>query len=73
MKHYTWNGHKCLIVKAPVKDRCTGCLFAGDSLTDVPCPHTDAGTDIACNVDNDIIFIKDTPEDLAKYMAERLT
>lgn len=70
MTPFTWRGEDCLMVRAIAKDRCIGCLFrvTGDD----ECPHTDPYTDITCDTQHDIIFIRNTPEATTEYALRRL-
>jgi hypothetical protein len=70
MTPVTWDGKDCLVVTAIVPLRCTGCVFR-DTADDV-CPHTDETNDISCDVQNDIIFIRNTPEAITEYALRRL-
>jgi hypothetical protein len=67
---FNWNGFDCLVVPSLEHMRCTGCMFR--KTCDDECPHTDDGAPVHCNASNDIIFIKDTPEAMAKYIAQKL-
>lgn len=70
MKPFTWRGEDCLVVRAIVKDRCVGCVFRNTD--DDECPHTDEAEDITCDVQHDIIFIRNTPEAITEYALRRL-
>lgn len=70
MKEFTWRGNDCLIVAAVAKDRCVGCLFRDPAEDE--CPHTDESADVSCDAQNDIIFIRNTPEAITEYALRRL-
>lgn len=70
MTPFTWRDEDCLMVTAIVANRCTGCLFlptAGEE-----CPHTARAAGVTCDVQHDIIFIRNTPEAITEYALRRL-
>jgi len=74
MRPVTWRGIDFLIVAPLMPSRCTGCVFNTlPNDTDDECPHTDESVDFLCGVNNDVIFIKDTEEAMAEYVAKKLT
>ena len=70
MTPFTWRGNDCLMVSSIVKGRCVGCLFR--TTVDDECPYTDPTTDVSCDIQNDIIFIRNTPEAITEYALRRL-
>ena len=70
MTPYTWRNEDYLMVTAVVARRCTGCLFQRTS--DGECPHTDEGANVTCDIQHDIIFIRNTPEAITEYALRRL-
>ena len=70
MTPYTWRGNDCLMVTAIVASRCSGCLF--HHTDDGECPHTDEEANVTCNVQHDIIFIRNTPDAITEYALRRL-
>lgn len=74
MKPFTWRGIDCLMVAPILVSRCNGCLFS--RTPDDECPHTDTEADVICDVNNDVnndvIFIEDTEDAMAAYVAKKL-
>ena len=70
MTPFTWRDEDCLMVTAIVATRCTGCLFRHTA--DEECPHTDESAGVTCDVQHDIIFIRNTPEAITEYALRRL-
>lgn len=68
MTKYTWRGAALQTVAPLIPTRCYGCLFANDDV----CPHNAPDIDFNCDATCDIIFIKDTPEAMAEYVAKKL-
>lgn len=70
MTPFTWRDEDCLMVTAIVATRCTGCLFR--KTMDDECPHTDEEANVTCDIQHDIIFIRNTPEAITEYALRRL-